>query len=358
MTSPRLLTVRRVLLPSRRKRHQDRASPGRVLCRVVEQHPHDAPVVVRAHARADVGGEVGGDRAALSNATGSNSRQQPETSALRSVCTTPSAFLSAATASSSARANVSRSSTSSLMCVASSRVLWTHRRAEGETPCSRSRICAFARMTASGVLSSWEASETKRRCCSHACSTGRSAQPESRYETMNSAPHGEGEDREVVQRLGAQGGVARVGVHERDAPAVGRRGAAPGDGVGRARPLVGPGRHDLPRDVIEELRGDVERRAADREQGAVGRELDDDGEHDLGALLAGGVADLRRDDVAVDGAVEDALGDRMQRRGGAGQRHALDADQHEPHEQHRDGNELPAKPREHGRPYEGKASRR
>ena len=66
------------------------------------------------------------------------------------------------------------------MCFASSEVLLTHRLDSSGSLLSSSRIWAFARMTASGVLSSCEASETNLRWSSQARLTGLSAHPESR----------------------------------------------------------------------------------------------------------------------------------------------------------------------------------
>ena len=60
-------------------------------------------------------------------------------------------------------------------------------------------------------------------------------------------------------------------------------------------------------------------------------------------------ADLGRGDVALYRAVEDPRGDRAQGHRVADEHHAEHANEHEADEQHRDRNELPAKPCEHGR---------
>ncbi len=46
----------------------------------------------------------------------------------------------------------------------------------------------LAAITASGVLSSWLASAMKRRCCSHAASTGRNAHEETNQAMTKRAP--------------------------------------------------------------------------------------------------------------------------------------------------------------------------
>ena len=72
-------------------------------------------------------------------------------------------------------ASSSRSFTRFFMCCASSTVLSTHRASSSGMRSSRARICELARMTESGVLSSCDASATKRLCCSHALAMGEMA---------------------------------------------------------------------------------------------------------------------------------------------------------------------------------------
>ena len=71
------------------------------------------------------------------------------------------------------------------MWPASSAVLSTQRLESAGRALSRWRICVFARMTASGVFSSCDASDTKRRCWSQARWTGASAQSASFHEMPN-----------------------------------------------------------------------------------------------------------------------------------------------------------------------------
>ena len=162
--------------------------------------------------------------------------------------------------------------------------------------------------------------------------------------------HGDHEDAQARERLHAQAGGAGVGVNEGDAPAPGRLGLHPGNVVVRALSCaLGAAQcveNDTLEHVVRHLDGAV---SIARVGGSVWRHLHHDGEQEVRALCAGGVAEADVFYLPLDGALQDLERHRPLHHRAREERGPKHAGEHEPHQQHGYRDELPAQAPEHAR---------